>query len=140
MPRRLSRVRLRSARPRRPGRAPLPGTPVRGSSTGRPIMAALDLLGRRWTLRVLWELRASALTFRALQVACGGVSPSVLQQRLAELAASKLVAHDGASGYRLTPLARRLMPTLLALASWASEWSAALGGDIGRGKPPRPVA
>jgi DNA-binding HxlR family transcriptional regulator len=30
---------------------------VRGSKSGRPIMALLDLLGRRWTLRILWELR-----------------------------------------------------------------------------------
>ena len=28
---------------------------VRGSRTGRPIMVVLDVLGRRWALRVLWE-------------------------------------------------------------------------------------
>ncbi|MFO0988607.1 MAG: helix-turn-helix domain-containing protein [Alphaproteobacteria bacterium] len=111
--------------------APLPGRRVRGSATGRPVMAALDLLGRRWTLRILWELRAAPLTFRALQAACGGVSPSVLQQRLAELAEAGLVGHDGGSGYALTPLARRLMPALLALEGWAAEWAAALG----RGRP-----
>ena len=43
---------------------------VRGSRSGRPIMALLDLLGRRWTLRVLWELRADALGFRELQARC----------------------------------------------------------------------
>ena len=43
---------------------PRPGVPVRGSTTGRPLMAALDLLGQRWTLRVIWELRADALGFR----------------------------------------------------------------------------
>ena len=56
---------------------PRPGRRVRGSATGRPIMAALDLLGRRWALRVLWELRAGGLTFRALRDASGGVSPSL---------------------------------------------------------------
>lgn len=114
---------------RRPSaaRAPLPGRRVRGSATGRPVMAALDLLGRRWALRILWELRDASLTFRALQAACGGLSPSVLQQRLAELADAKLLAHDGARGYALTPLARRLMPALLALDAWAVEWATALG-------------
>ena len=63
-------------------RTPRPGRPVRGSRTGRPIMALLDLLSRRWTLRVIWELRGGRLTFRALQQACGGVSPSVLNERL----------------------------------------------------------
>ena len=38
-------------------RLPRPGVPVRGSATGRPLMAAMDLLGRRWALRILWELR-----------------------------------------------------------------------------------
>jgi DNA-binding HxlR family transcriptional regulator len=49
--------------------APRPGDRVRGSRSGRPIMAALDLLGRRWALRVLWELRDGALPFRALREA-----------------------------------------------------------------------
>ena len=60
-------------------RTPLPGRPVRGSSTGRPTMALLDLLGRRWALRVLWELRdGSALSFRELQERCGGLSGNVM--------------------------------------------------------------
>ncbi|HTO53257.1 MAG TPA: transcriptional regulator, partial [Myxococcota bacterium] len=43
---------------------PRPGAAVRGSRSGRPIMAALDLLGRRWALRVLWELRNGPHSFR----------------------------------------------------------------------------
>ena len=49
-----------------------PGVSVRGSRSGRPIMAALDLLGRRWALRILWELRAGPLTFRAIRAALAG--------------------------------------------------------------------
>jgi len=104
----------------------LPGHPVRGSTTGRPVMAALDLLGRRWSLRVLWELRETALTFRGLQAACGEVSPSVLQQRLKDLRAAALISHDG-NGYGLTDLARRLMPVLLALQDWAETWAREIG-------------
>jgi DNA-binding HxlR family transcriptional regulator len=96
--------------------------PVRGSKTGRPIMAALDLLGRRWCLRILWELREQPLTFRALQAACGDISPSVLQQRLKELSEAALVAHDG-NGYALTRMARKLQPLLLALNGWAEDWA-----------------
>jgi len=58
------------------------GTPVRGSTTGRPIMVVLDLLGRRGALRILWELRGEPLTFRALQAACGS-NPGLLNTRLA---------------------------------------------------------
>ena len=50
---------------------------VRGSRTGRPIMALLDLLGRRWTLRIAWELRDGPLTSRALRTACDDASPTV---------------------------------------------------------------
>lgn len=49
---------------------PKPGHKVRGSDTGRPIMALLDLLGRRWALRIIWELRATPLTFRELRTRC----------------------------------------------------------------------
>ncbi len=103
---------------------PLPHGPVRGSTSGRPIMAILDLLGRRWSLRILWELRqGTPLTFRALQTACDAVSPTVLQQRLKDLKAAGLVGHDGSHGYALSPPARRLLPTLLALNDWAEAWA-----------------
>ena len=49
---------------------------VRGSASGRPIMALLDLLGRRWSLRILWELREAPLTSRALRAACDEASPT----------------------------------------------------------------
>jgi DNA-binding HxlR family transcriptional regulator len=105
-----------------PERTPLPGRPVRGSSTGRPIMALLDLLGRRWTLRVIWELREErAPTFRALQARCDDVSSSVLAGRLAELAEAGLVTHGG-DGYALTPQGRDLLDRLAPLDDWASRW------------------
>lgn len=104
---------------------PLPRQPVRGSATGRPVMAALDLLGRRWCLRILWELRGPSLTFRALQGACGEISPSVLQQRLKELRAARLVDHAG-EGYGLSGRARELLPVLLALQDWSRLWAADL--------------
>ena len=75
-------------------RSPRPGARVRGSSTGRPIMAALDLFGRRWSLRLLWELRDGPIGARALVERCGGVSTSVLYERLRELADASLVTQD----------------------------------------------
>lgn len=100
---------------------PLPGRKVRGSRTGRPIMAALDLLGRRWLLRIVWELREEALTFRALAARCGGVSPTVLNTRLAELREAGLV--EAAEGYALTGRGRALVRALLPLTGWAEEWA-----------------
>lgn len=104
---------------------PLPGRPVRGSRSGRPVMALIDLIGRRWVLRIVWELRERPLTFRALQSACGGVSPSVLNQRLAELRAAALVEGQD-EGYALSALGRELLTLLVPLTRWADKWAKAL--------------
>jgi DNA-binding HxlR family transcriptional regulator len=102
---------------------PRPGAPVRGSRTGRPIMAALDLLGRRWALRILWELRHGAQSFRALRALCDEVSPTVLNQRLAELRESGLVAHEPGAGYALTASGESLGEALAPLHDWAERWA-----------------
>ena len=105
-------------------RSPLPGRRVRGSTTGRPVMAALDLLGRRWTLRILWELRGEALVFRALRSACDDVSPTVLNARLGELRDAGIVEHVEPDGYRLTSRGRELVRALAPLVAWADRWAA----------------
>ena len=96
---------------------------VRGSKSGRPIMALLDLLGRRWTLRILWELRDSTLTSRALREACDDASPTVLQARLAELRQAGFVELMPQSGYRLTERGTELLRTFLPLHRFAERWS-----------------
>ena len=90
-----------------PSWTPKPGRPVRASRTGRPIMAALDLLGRRWALRVLWELQAEPLGARALLLRCEGLSPSVLYDRLRELTEAGLIGRQG-EAYALTSLGHAL--------------------------------
>jgi DNA-binding HxlR family transcriptional regulator len=96
---------------------------ARGSRTGRPIMALLDLLGRRWSLRILWELRGESLTSRALRTACDEASPTVLQARLAELREAGLVELVSASGYRLTGMGQELFETFMPLQRFAERWS-----------------
>jgi DNA-binding HxlR family transcriptional regulator len=103
-------------------RAPLPGRKVRGSTTGHPTMALLDLLGRRWTLRVLWALHDSPATFRDLQDRCDGMSPSVLNQRIAELKVAQIVETSG-EGYRLTAHGSELLELLAPLSRWSKRWA-----------------
>jgi DNA-binding HxlR family transcriptional regulator len=85
-------------------------------------MRLLDLLGQRWALRVLWELRdGEALTFRALQERGGGLSSSVLSARLGELREAGIVERGG-GGYRLTAEGRALQEeALLPLNAWAKR-------------------
>ena len=95
---------------------------VRGSSTGRPIMVLLDLLGRRWTLRIVWELREEARRFRELQDLIGA-SPTIVNTRLAELRKAKLVWLDEDAGYRLTALGQELLRLFLPLHVWSEKWA-----------------
>jgi DNA-binding HxlR family transcriptional regulator len=103
-------------------------TAVRGSRSGRPIMALLDLLGRRWVLRIVWELRDAPLTSRALRTACDDASPTIVQARLSELREAGLVELEPGDGYRLTPLGRELEQTFLPLHRFAERWSKHVNG------------
>jgi|SRR5665213_1680431 len=100
---------------------------VRGSETGRPIMALLDLLGRRWVLRIVWELRGKPRRFRELQELIGGASPTIVNTRLRELRVAGLIELDPAAGYRLTVLGQELLKLFLPLHVWSEKWAKAIG-------------
>ncbi len=89
-------------------------------------MAAMDLLGRRWVLRILWELREGPLGARALQARCDAMSSSVLYDRLRDLTAAGLVGQDEHDAYALTELGQSLGTALAPLDRWAQAWSASL--------------
>ena len=105
---------------------PIPGRPVRGSSTGRPIMAILDLLGRRWALRIGWELREGPLAFRELQRRCGMPTPNILSTRLRESVSAGLIEKSPAGLYGLSRRGRSLLEILDPLDEWAKSWSRGL--------------
>jgi len=85
-------------------------------------MALFDLLGRRWALRVLWELRDGPVRFRVLQERCEGMSSSVLNQRLRELRDAGVVALSDPAGYALTAEGEALLAALGPLHAWAERW------------------
>ncbi|HZP51982.1 winged helix-turn-helix transcriptional regulator [Actinocrinis sp.] len=99
-------------------------------------MAALDLFGRRWILRIVWELRDGPLGFRPLQQRCDGMSSSVLQQRLVELQESLLVERDATGAYQLTALGRDACGELRRLMRWSDRWAA----ELERASRDQPVA
>jgi DNA-binding HxlR family transcriptional regulator len=86
-------------------------------------MAALDLFGRRWSLRIIWELRDGELGFRPLRQRCDNMSSSVLRQRLTELLDARLLYQLPDSRYALTPLGHRAYQALRPLTRWSHEWS-----------------
>lgn len=84
-------------------------------------MRLLDAMGKRWSLRILWELRESRLTFRELRARCNDVSPTSLNARLKELRALNLVDLTD-EGYGYTRWGEELGIQLLALNRWADKW------------------
>ena len=91
-------------------------------------MAALDLLGRRWALRVLWELRDGPVGARALLARCDGMSSSVLYERLRELGDAGLIAKTDQGAYALTRVGANLGDALGPLDAWSKRWSRSQGG------------
>ena len=117
-----------------PLNVPQPGQPVRGSKSGKPIMALFDLLGRSWALGLIWQLALGAKTFRHLQESCEMVSPTVLNKRLKELTASGLVTR-GENGYQLTATGSELFLLLEPLGTWSKKWANGLSAKTA-GRPP----
>jgi DNA-binding HxlR family transcriptional regulator len=85
-----------------------------------PIADLFDLLGRRWALRVLWELRDEPVPYRRLRERCDEVSSSVLATRLRELVAAGVIEQTEA-GYALTHSGRELLDHLRPLNEWAKR-------------------
>ena len=107
---------------------PIPGEPVRGSQSGAPIMAIFDLLGRRWAMGIIWNLHRGPSTFRGLQEYCESISPSILNKRLKELRAAKII-YNSSEGYALTPMGKELFYRIKPLGDWALEWAKEITGE-----------
>ena len=94
---------------------------IRETETSAGLALALDHFGRRWALRVIWELRGGALNFRALRAACGGISPSVMQARLHQLRDLGLIEQIPGLGYRHTAAGQQLFRVIAPLGEWADR-------------------
>lgn len=101
---------------------PIPGRPVRGSKTGQPIMALLDLLGRNWAMGIIWHLYKGPSTFRKLQMYCESISPTTLNKRIQELTDAYLIERS-IDGYKLTEQGAELYELIAPLGAWAKKWA-----------------
>jgi DNA-binding HxlR family transcriptional regulator len=86
----------------------------------RAVEGVLDLLGRRWALRLIWELRRTTLSFSELREQTG-ISPSVLSARLGELVDAGVLERDVVRRYRLSGRGRELARILYELNRWAES-------------------
>lgn len=101
---------------------PKPGKPVRGSKTGKPIMALFDLLGRNWSMNILWCLKEKPMSFSELEKTCNGISPTTLNTRLKELQKTFIIEKI-VGGYKLTNIGEELFDLFNPLRKWSEKWS-----------------
>lgn len=94
---------------------------------GCPIALSLDILGERWALLVVRELRLGARRHRDLQNALPGVTPAVLSRRLKELDNAGVLCRRllpppaSVHVYELTTWGAELEPVFQALARWGAR-------------------
>jgi DNA-binding HxlR family transcriptional regulator len=88
---------------------------------------AFEFLGKRWNGQVLGNLSAGPAGFREISRATGGISDSVLAERLSDLTAAGLVTRTVEPGpptsvtYTLTDRGEALIPALHQISLWAVE-------------------
>ncbi|WP_092803613.1 winged helix-turn-helix transcriptional regulator [Rhodococcus globerulus] len=88
---------------------------------------AFHFLGKRWNGVLLATLLGGPAGFAELKRAVGGISDSVLSDRLTELASAGLVTRTVDAGppiaveYELTASGQALLPALSELTTWAAE-------------------
>ena len=108
----------------KPGR----GTQARARRSRCPVACALDVLGDRWTLLIVRDLKHGRTRFRDFAASPEGIPTNILSDRLERLLQYGIVeqipADDGTkrSAYRLTKKGGTLLPVIKALRDWGLAW------------------
>ena len=101
--------------------SPMDSAGQSANSDDASLLALFDVLGRRWALRILWELGRGGATYRDLAARVPEMSTSTLTQRLRDLRDVRLVDHERGAGYVLTPLGAELLTLLAPLGEWSER-------------------
>ena len=93
-----------------------------------PVSATLDLIGGKYKALILWHLAESKMRFSQLNRLIPTATAKMLTQQLREMESQKLVHREvfpvvpPKVEYSLTELGRSLMPVLIAMRDWGSEY------------------
>ena len=93
-----------------------------------PVEATLELIGGKYKALILWHLSERKLRFSQLRDEINGVTPKMLTQQLRELEAHSLIHREvfptvpPRVEYSLTDLGRSLMPLLVAMRDWGTDY------------------
>jgi DNA-binding HxlR family transcriptional regulator len=93
-----------------------------------PVARALDMIGERWTLLILRDLkRFGPMRFQQFEEALPGIAPNTLSARLKALEAAGVIAtrlyesHPPRYEYFLTEKGKALGPVFKSLYAWGTR-------------------
>lgn len=98
------------------------------NSAPHPVETTLELIGGKYKALILWHLSAGKLRFSELRRCVSSATPKMLTQQLRELESSHLVHREvypvipPKVEYSLTETGRSLMPVLVAIRDWGTEY------------------
>ena len=93
-----------------------------------PVETTLELIGGKYKSLILWHLSAGKLRFSELRQRVSSATPKMLTQQLRELEKNQLVHREvypvipPKVEYSLTETGRSLMPVLVAIRDWGSDY------------------
>lgn len=100
------------------------------------VRATLQVIGGKWTVRILWHLRSGAKRYGELRQLMPRVSEKVLVQKLRELEDNGIVAREVLSQkplkieYIFTDYGRTLVPVFQALCDWGEKHLERTDSDV----------
>ena len=98
------------------------------NSAPHPVETTLELIGGKYKSLILWHLSAGKLRFSELRKMIANATPKMLTQQLRELEKNQLVHREvypvipPKVEYSLTETGRSLMPVLVAIRDWGSDY------------------
>lgn len=95
-----------------------------------PVETTLTLIGDKWKVLILCDLRGGTKRFGELRRSLSGISQKVLTSNLRDMESSGLISREvfpevpPRVEYALTDLGESMTPILDAMASWGEEYKA----------------
>ena len=96
-----------------------------------PVMTAIDVIGGKWKVIILYQLRGKVLRFGELKKTIPKITQKTLTQQLRALEEDKLITRKVYAEipprveYSTTALADKLNPALELLCNWGGEYQQA---------------
>lgn len=97
-----------------------------------PVATAMDVIGGKWTIKILYQLRGKTLRFGELKRLIPNITQKMLTHQLRDLEANGLVTRKVYAEipprveYTPTELANKLNPALDLLCDWGGEFQNSL--------------